>query len=165
MKLIEAINRTVKENNERYLKEMEERPSNERKADLLRKFKVGDRVTRCLATGNRTIDKLSELQNGPYEVIVAELTGVDYQLRKVGTTDKLIRCLIDHLREFKSFTSVTDDSTAPDAAATSGSKEYATLHIMSEKKHSARLGGGRSLISSFNGRMNQTAQHTLVLGR
>ena len=61
LKLTEAINRTVKENNERYLKEMEERPSNVRKAGLLRKFKVGDRVTRYLATGNRTIDKLSEL--------------------------------------------------------------------------------------------------------
>ena len=92
----------MKENNEKYLRDMEERPSNVRRASLLRKFKVGDRVTRYLATGNRTIDKLSELQRGPYEVIVAEPTGVDYQLRKVGTTDKLIRCHIDHLREFKS---------------------------------------------------------------
>ena len=139
LKLSEAINRTVKENNEKYLRDMEERPSNVRKAGLLRKFKVGDRVTRYLATGNRTIDKLSELQRGPYEVIVAEPTGVDYQLRKVGTTDKLIRCHIDHLREFKSFTPVTDDSIAPEAAAAPGSKEYVALRIMSEKKHSARL--------------------------
>ena len=65
-------------NNERYLKEMEDRPSNVRKAGLLRHFKVGDRVTRYLATGNRTIDKLSELQRGPYEVIVVDDTGVDY---------------------------------------------------------------------------------------
>jgi hypothetical protein len=113
LKLSEAINRTVKGNNEEYLRDMEERPSNVRKARLLRKLKVGDRVTRYLATGNRTIDKLSELQRGPYEVTVAEPTGVDYQLRKVGTTDKLIRCHIDHLREFKSFTPVTDDSIAP----------------------------------------------------
>ena len=146
LKLTEAINRTVKENNERYLKEMEERPSNVRKAGLLRKFKVGDRVTRYLATGNRTIDKLSELQRGPYEVIVAEPTGVDYQLRKVGTTDKLIRCHVDHLNFFRSFTPVTDDSTVPDAAAAPGSKEYAALRIMSEKKHSARLGGSRSFL-------------------
>jgi len=111
----------VKENNERYLKEMEERPSNVRKAGLLRHFKVGDSVTRSLATGNRTIDKLSQLQRGPYEVVVAESTGVDYQLRKVGTTDKLIRCHVDHLREFKSFTPVVDDSSPPDAAAASGS--------------------------------------------
>ena len=60
-----------------YLKDMEERPSNVRKAGLLRKLKVGDRVTRYLATGNCTVDKLSELQRGPYEVIVAEPTGVD----------------------------------------------------------------------------------------
>ena len=148
LKLTEAINRTVKENNERYLKGMEERPSNVRKAGLLRHFKVGDRVTRYLATGNRTIDKLSELQRGPYEVIVAESTGVDYQpeLRKVGTTDKLIRCHVDHLREFKSFTPVVEDSSPPDVAAASGNKEYAAFRIMSERKHSARLGGGRSFL-------------------
>ena len=137
LKLSEAINRTVKENNEKYLRDMEERPSNVRKAGLLRKFKVDDRVTRYLATGNRTIDKLSELQRGPYEVTVAEPTEVDYQLRKVGTTDKLIRCHIDHLREFKSFTPVTDDSVAPEVAAAPNSKEYVALRIMGEKKHSA----------------------------
>ena len=107
---------------------------------------MGDRVTRYLATGNRTIDKLSELQRCPYGVIVAEPTGVDYQLRKVGTTNKLIRCHIDHLREFKSFTPVTDDSVAPEAAAAPDSKVYAALRIMGEKKHSARLGGARSFL-------------------
>ena len=117
-----------------------------KKAGLLRKFKVCDRFTRYLSTGNRTIDKLSELQRGPYEVIVAEPAGVDYQVRKVGITDKLIRCHIDHLREFKSFTSVTDDSIAPEAAIAPGSKEYVALRIMSEKKHSARLGGSRSFL-------------------
>ena len=157
LKLTEAINRTVKVNNERYLKEMEERPSNVRKAGLLRHFKVGDRVTRYLATGNRTIDKLSELQRGPYEVIVVEDTGVDYQLRKVGTTDKPIRCHVDHLREFKSFTPVVDDSTPPDAAAASGSKEYAAFRIMSERKHSARLGGGRSFLIQWKDDSDGTA--------
>ena len=74
-------------------------------------------------------------------MIVAEPTEVDYQLRKVGTTDKLIRGHIDHLREFKLFTPFTDDSVAPEAAAAPGSKEYEALRIMSEKTHSARLGG------------------------
>ena len=77
LKLSEAVVRTVKENNEKYLRDMEKRPSNVRKAGLMRKFKVGDRVTRYLATGNRTIDKLSKLQRDPCEVIVAEPTGVD----------------------------------------------------------------------------------------
>ena len=38
MKLSEAISRTVKENNEKYLRDMEERPSNVRKEGLLRKL-------------------------------------------------------------------------------------------------------------------------------
>ena len=58
LKLSEAVNRIVKENNEKYLQERHGRETeqlNVRKAGLLRKFKVGDRVTRYLATGNRTI--------------------------------------------------------------------------------------------------------------
>ena len=136
---------------------MEERPSNVRKAGLLRKFKVGVRVTTYLATGNHTIDKLSELQRGPYEVIVAEPIEVDYQLRKVGTTYKLIRCHIDHLREFKSFTPVTDDSTTPEVAAALGSKEHAALRIMSEKKHAGRLGGSRSFLIQWKDDPDGTA--------
>ena len=50
------------------------------------------------------------------------------------------------MREFKSFAPVTDDSIAPEAAAAPGSKEYAALRVMSEKKHSARLGGSRSFL-------------------
>ena len=161
LRLTEAINRTVKENNEKYLKKMEERPSNVRKAELLRHFKVGDRVARHLATGNRTIDKLSELQRGPYEVVVAESTGVDYRLRKVGTTDELIRCHVDHLREFKSFTPVVEDSTPPDGAAASGSTEYAAFCIMSERKHSARLGGGRSFLVQWEDDSDGSAHFAL----
>ena len=52
--------------------------------------------------------------------------------------------MIDHLREFKSFTPVTDDSIATEVAAAPGSKKYVALRILSEKKHSARLGGSRS---------------------
>ena len=97
-------------------------------------------------------------------MIVAKPTGVDCQLRKVGITDKLIRCHIDHLREFKSFTPVTDDSIAPEAAAAPGNKGYVALRIMSENKHSARLGGSRSFLIQWKDDPDGTVHQYVHLG-
>ena len=48
-------------NNESYPKSMDERKSNQCKLDSLRQFQVGDKATRYQVTGNKTIDKLSQL--------------------------------------------------------------------------------------------------------
>ena len=64
--------------NEAYIKRIDERPSNQRKLKALRQLKLGDRVTRIMPGGNKTIDKLSDLRTGPYEVIEVEGSGVDY---------------------------------------------------------------------------------------
>ena len=68
-------------NNESYLKSMEERKSNQRKLDSLRQFQVGDKVTRYQVTGNKTIDKLSQLQTGPFTVTAVDESGVDYLIQ------------------------------------------------------------------------------------
>ena len=78
-------------------------------------------------------------------------------MRKVGTIDKLNRCHVEHSREFKSSTPVTDDGTAPEATTASGSKEYAAFRIMSKKKHSVRLGGGRSFLIQWKDDPDGTA--------
>ena len=74
------MNETVKVSNEAYLKRMDERPSNQRKLKSLRQLNLGDRVTRIMPSGNKTTDKLSDLQTGPYEVIGVEESGVDYSI-------------------------------------------------------------------------------------
>ena len=58
---------------------MDERPSNQRRLKSLRQLNLGDRVTRIMPSGNKTIDKLSDLQTGPYEVIEVEESGVAEQ--------------------------------------------------------------------------------------
>jgi hypothetical protein len=65
---------------------MDERPSNQRKLKALRRSNLGDRVTRIMPSSNKTIDKLSDLQTGPYEVIEVEESGVDYLIKKVGSS-------------------------------------------------------------------------------
>ena len=62
--LAERINKTVKENNDKYLESMDLRKSNQLKIDKLRHFKIGDKVTLRKLTGNKTIDKLVCTQHG-----------------------------------------------------------------------------------------------------
>ena len=157
--LSERINETVKVSNEAYLKRMDERPSNQRKLKSLRQLNLGDRVTRIMPSGNKTIDKLSDLQTGPYEVIEVEESGVDYLIKKIGSSAAPIRCHIDFLNLFKTFDLPAD--TEPRAPVAAKSTEYSAERIMGEKTHSARLGGGRSWL---NGQTAKLVRSTSARG-
>ena len=144
-KLAQMINDTVKANNEAYLKRMDERPSNVRKVKAIRSFSLGDTVTRIMESGNKTIDKLSDLQTGPYEVVEIDPSGIDYFIKRLGSSSKPIRCHINDLNLFKSFTVSNTDQTAKDLPATVA-KEYTVERVMGSKDHSARPGGGKSFL-------------------
>jgi hypothetical protein len=92
-----------------------------------------------MPSGNTTIDKLSDLQPGPYEVIEVEESGVDYLIKKIGSSAGPIRCHIDFLNLFKTFDLPADPE--PKAPIATKSTEYSAERIMGEKTHSARLGG------------------------
>ena len=94
-----------------------------------------------MESGNKTIDKLSELQTGPYEVVEVDPSGIDYFIKRLGSSAKPIRCHINDLNLFKSFTVSDTDQTAKDLPA-SVAKEYTVERIMGSKDHSARSGGG-----------------------
>ena len=147
--LSERINETMKVSNEAYLKRMDERPSNQRRLKSLRQLNLqnlGDRVTRIMPSGNKTIDKLSDLQTGPYGVIEVEESGVDYLIKKIGSSAAPIRCHVDFLNLFKTFDLPADSE--PRAPVAAKSTEYSAERIMGEKTHSARfLGGSHSWLS------------------
>ena len=135
-------------NNESYLKSMDERKSNQRKLDSLRQFQIGDKVTRYQVTGNKTIDKLSQLQTGPFTVIAIDESGVDSLIQMVGSSQQPVRCHVDHLRLFRTFQ--TDTTDEPAAAAATSNTEYRAERIMGEKKHSAKQGGGNSYLVEWS---------------
>ena len=110
---------------------MDERKSNQRKLDSLRQFQVGDKVTRYQVTGNKTIDKLSQLQTGPFTVTAVDESGVDYliHVQKIGSFEQPVRCHVDHLRLFRTFQ--TDTTDEPAATAASSKTEYKVQLIMS----------------------------------
>ena len=93
-----------------------------------------------MPSGNKTTDKLPDLQRGPYEVIKVEESGSDYLIRKIGSSAAPIRCHIDFLNLFKTFDLPTNSE--PKTLVAARSTEYSTERIMGEKIHSARLGGG-----------------------
>ena len=67
----------------------------------LRVFNVGDEVTIHRPIGEKKPDKLSPLQDGPFEVISQGPTGADYLVRRVGTAGKP-RCVhVDQMRGLK----------------------------------------------------------------
>ena len=138
------INSTVKKNNDKYLESMDLRKSNQRRIDKLRHFKIGDKVTLRKLTGNNTIDKLADINTGPYTVTTVEDTGVDYILQLIGSSNQPVRAHVDRIHLFRTFEATEVDTAAPAPAA--GKKEYAAERIMGEKKHSARAGGGTSFL-------------------
>ena len=140
--LSERIIETVKVSNEAYLTRMDERSSNQCRLGSLRQLNLGDRVTGIMPSGNKTTDKLSDLQTGPYEVIEVEESGVDCRIKKIGSSVAPIRCHIDFLILFKTFELPTDSE--PKAPAAAKRTKYSAERIMGEA-HSARLvGGGHS---------------------
>ena len=131
---------------EAYLKRMDERPSNQRKLKSLRQLNLGDRVTRSriMPSGNKTTDKLSDLQTGPREVVEVEESGVDYFIKKICSSAAPIRCHIDFLNLFRTFD--LPAGSEPKALVAAKSTQYATERIMGERTHSSRLGGESFLV-------------------
>ena len=134
----------MKASNEAYLKRMDKRPSDQRKLKSLRRLNLGDRVTLIMPIGNKTIDKLSDLQTGPYEVIDVEESGVDYLIKKIGSSAAPIRWHVDFLNLFKTFDLPADSE--PKARGAAESTGYSAERIMGEKTHSARFGGNSFLV-------------------
>ena len=66
--------------------------------DSLRQFRIGDKATRYQVTGNKTIDKLTQLQTGPFTVIAVDESGVDSLIQMVGSSQQPVRCHVDHLK-------------------------------------------------------------------
>ena len=115
-----------------------------------------------MPSGNNTIDKLSDPQTRPYEVIEVEESGVDYLylIKKIGSSAAPIRCHNDFLKLFKTFDLPADPE--PKAPAADKGTEYSAKRIMGEKTHSAHLGGGGH--SWLSGQTARVARSTNARG-
>ena len=87
------INDTVQSNDEAYLKRMDEPPSNVRKVKAI--YVHSRWGTQSHVSWNQaikpSIDKLSDLQTGPYEVVEVDPSGIDYFIKRLGSSAKPIR--------------------------------------------------------------------------
>ena len=153
VRLHHRINECVQIALKEYNEHMVNMPNNLRRQAQLRTFKVGDTITHHKATGNKTIDKSSALQQGPYVI-----TEADYTIQRQGSSEPPIRVHVDKIKSFKVFVppivqnraegdsdydSNGDDllPASPATAAKTHNKRYEVQQILAERRLSPRDGG------------------------
>ena len=140
-----------------YNDEMVNQPSNKRRENQLRSSKLNDTVTRHKASGNKSINKLSALQQGPCRITHVDDPGVDYTIQRMGSTELAVRVHGDEIKAYKAFAPAAapeiesgyesdDNELAP---AKPHSKTYEVDRIMAERKLSPRQGGGIQYLISW----------------
>ena len=160
LRLHQQINKCVTLALKKYAEDMVKQPTNLQRSKQLRNFSKGDTVTRHKNTGNKTIDKLSALQEGPYTITEVEDTGVDYVIKRKGSAEPAVKVHVDEIKAFETFSPVAheDDSDydadsdsdemspamQPAPHATSPAKKHNKRHevqrIMAERRTSPRQG-------------------------
>ena len=156
VRLHQQINKCVEYATKKYQKQMVDQPLNVHRQKQLRTFKLSETVTRFKDTGNKTIDKLSALQEGPYTIVKVEDTGVDYIIQRQGSTEPPVRVHVDEIKAYRTFQPIAlanpdsdyEDSDEEDAvsAAKPHSKRYSVRRIMAERKLSPRQGGQKQYL-------------------
>ena len=97
----------------------------------LRVFNVGDEVTIHRPIRAKKLDKLSPLQDGPFEVVSQGATGADYMVKRICTAEKP-RCVhVDQMRELKRL--VTAEEVEELSEAKKYSKKFEVQAIVGEK--------------------------------
>jgi hypothetical protein len=109
--------------------------NNERKdphaATRLRVFNIGDEVTVHKPTGAKRLDKLSALQDGPFEVVECGTSGADYKIRRLGKSGKPRWVHVDQIRKLRRF--LQEDKAAELPEAKPHAKGWEVCKIVGEK--------------------------------
>ena len=155
-RLHQQINKCVEYAAKKYQKQMVDQPLNVHRKKQLRTFKLLETVTRFKDPGNKTTDKLSALQKGPYIIVKVEDTGVDYVIQRQGSIEPPVRVHVDEIKAYRTFQPIAladadsnrEDSDGEEAvsAAKPHSKRYSVRRIMAERKLSPRQGGQKQYL-------------------
>ena len=100
----EIVKEHVQTSTRMYQQRMRER-RDKNKGNPLRKFGVGDEVTYYKPSKSKKLAKIQAKRRGPYKIIAVLPSGVDYTIRRVGSSNKrdLLKVHVDHLRKLKRF--------------------------------------------------------------
>jgi hypothetical protein len=132
----------VQKAKEIYRNKMDNLPGNVKK--VLRKLNVGDKVNRRIFYTENTVAKLSDNYDGPYTIIDADDTGVNYTIKRDGSTEPPVKVHVDHIRNYKYIKTAEGAATEVKAKAKKYAKRWTVEQIMSEKL-SRVAGGSRQL--------------------
>jgi len=127
----------VQKAKEIYRNKMDNLPGNTKK--VLRTLNVGDKVNRRIFYTENTVAKLSDNYDGPYTIIAADDTGVNYTIKRDGSTEPAVKVHVDHIRNYK-YIKAVEEATPEVKQAKKHAKRWSVEQIMSEK--STRISGG-----------------------
>ena len=104
----------------------------------VRAFNIGDEVTVYAPSTSKKKNKLSALQDGPYEVAEADGTGTQYQIKMIGAGKSKPRWVhLDEIKTFRRFLGSKEDGEKI-GEAKPHSKEYEVLRIVEERGKTRR---------------------------
>ena len=95
---LQAAHETLVETRTQYFAEME--ASSKRKHAPLRKFLVGDLVTRYRPTESLRVNKLAPLQDGPFEVLKCHPSNTSYWIKRQHSDESQVLVHVDQLNTF-----------------------------------------------------------------
>ena len=119
----------------------------------LRKFEVGEEVTYFKPDPLKRMAKIKQKQQGPYKVIIAHPSGVEYTVQRVGSRNKKdqLKIHVGHMRRLKRFkedggSASVDHQAKPTAAK--NSKTFDVEEICGEREGQ---GGQRRCLVKWQG--------------
>ena len=130
--VVRAVNEARKE----YFEKMEQYdPQSKVK---VRTFNVGEEVTVYAPTKSKKVNKLSALQEGPYEIVEADGTGTQYRIKRMGAGKSRPRWVhLDQIKKFRRFM-VSEEDGEEMIAAKPHSKQYTVFRVVGERGKTRR---------------------------
>ena len=128
----EKVKEFITASREDYFKKMENTEKSAR--HKYRTFKVGDEVTKFKPTGSKRLDKVSPLQEGPYEIVEEGQSGADYKIHRTGTDKQPEWVHVDFIKKLeRGKEEEPEEEEVEIAPAKPHSKSWALKRIVGEK--------------------------------
>ena len=102
----------------------------------VRKFIVGDEVTKFKSSRSKKKDKTSSKQEGPFRVTAVHESGVTYIIKKIGSDNREVKAHVNNLKAYRRFSEYKGEIPAVQEkrAATKHAEQYIVEAITGERE-------------------------------
>ena len=129
---VQRVVNWVKQSNDKYHENMARRTAGK----PVRKFIVGDEVTKFKSSRSKKKDETSSKQEGPFRVTAVHESGVTYITKKIGSDNREVKAHVNNLKAYRRFSEYKGEIPAVQEkrAATKHAKQYIVEAITGERE-------------------------------